>query len=438
MISLLIFFFVFIAVSQFIYYKLSKLYRSIYVLSLFSILILGTLSITLYTADNIVNFSQVDMPGDAQYYYYGAVEYLISGEITVYYPDYVRFISMFLLKGNELTVRFGQLLLMAITYSLASLLLHNLSVSKQGYIYFSIFTVLNGGIYNLSSVIVRDGLILFFIVLFLLSFFAIISNFVRKKFLKFNTVVNILIFSISLYFIYSLQYFNFFIIVFCIFSGLLMYILIAHKNKLSKKALYIIIAIFLIGVLYMILPTESFIRVLNLVIFEKIGIQEQIELTGGRGVEGNIIFALARFILGPGLIRPLLPSEFFLVYTNVFALFNFWAVLIWYANLIITLPLLIRRPGVPLSKYESIFILLFIITYALAYAFFSGGPGGLRKRAIIYFMYTLFISIAYFTPYRISRLSNHRLYSFTIPLSYKVVSATVVLLILFSQFSGLD
>lgn len=437
MIALFIFTLISFVIFYVIYHKLSKQYRSIYILSLVSIFILGILSVTLYTVDNIVNFSQIDMPGDAQYYYYGAIDYLESGEITVYYPVYIRFISMFLLEGNVLTVRLGQLILIAITYGLASLLLHNLSVNKQGYLYFSAFTVLNGAIYNLSSVIVRDGLILFFIVLFIFSFFTVTKNFSNKMLLRLSTIISAIVLSITLYFIFLLQHFNFFILLFCIFFGLLLFILVGHKAKLSKKILHILIMIPIVGVLYITLPTERFINSLNLVIFEQVGIQEQTELTGGRGVEGNIIYALARFLLGPGLIRPLMPSEFFLVYTNIFAFFNLWATFVWYGNLMITLPLLIRKPGILLIKYQSLFIFLFIVTYSLAYAFFSGGPGGLRKRAIIYFMYNLLISITFFAPHD-TKLSNHILYRFRIPISYKTASAIVVLLLLFSQFRGLD
>lgn len=186
-----------------------------------------------------------------------------------------------------------------------------------------------------------------------------------------------------------------------------------------------------------ILPIETFVHIYQAAMIDKLRIEEQIELTGGRGVESNSLFSFLRFILGPGLIRPLFPSEYFLTYTTMFAVFNWWGALYWYLNLLTTVPKLIRRPLFFLRAPVMLFLLLFIFEYGLAYGLTSGGPGGLRKRAFIYFFYTIFIAITFYTPYISEKVKNLRVIHWGIRLPYLILASMILIVLIFVHLRGL-
>lgn len=150
--------------------KLSPELRVIFSKYLIFTFLLGALSILLYTTDNLLIYNQIDMEGDAQYYYYGAKEYLETGEINVLYPYYIKFISQFLMYGNAVTVRYAHLLIFMLIYAFGGLILNDYGISKNGFRYYSIFTCLNGAFYCTLTHTIRDIFILFH---FVVAFFFI-------------------------------------------------------------------------------------------------------------------------------------------------------------------------------------------------------------------------------------------------------------------------
>lgn len=437
MFSLVIFavivFFILHNISQ----RLQPEIRNVFSRYVIFIFFLGALSITLYTADNLINHDQVDMDGDAQYYYYGAKEYLETGEINVYYPLYVKFISLFLPYGDAIAIRFSQLLLFILIYAIGSVILNDLGVSKNGYRYFSIFIGLNGAFYSIVAVIVRDIFILLHLVVlvFLLSRLMVLydqGKLNHKKLILYSVLSFVVGFGLN-----ELQFVSLYVMLTAfLFYWVIMVVLLKRQVHRKMALLFTVLCVSLVLIKF-ILPAEAFLNAYQAAVVDKLIIQEQIELAGEKPIETNPLFSFLRFILGPGLIRPLFPEEYFIVYTAMFALFNLWGAFSWYVNLAVTVPALIRSPLVFLKKPPAPFVLAFFIGYAFMYAIAGGGPGGLRKRAIVYFFYTLFIAITFFTTYKGKKIQDLKIIYKGIKLPYLILISAVVLILIFVQARGL-
>ena len=422
-----------------IYYRLQPEIRPIFSKYLTFIFFLGSISIILYTADNLINHNQVDMEGDAQYYYYGAKEYLETGEINVLYPYYIKFISLFLQYGDAVTIRFAHLLLFMLIYSIGALILNDFGISKKGFKYYSIFTGLNGAFYGTLTPIVRDTFYLFHVALaiFLISRLLLLYDLGKLTYRK------LILYSVPLFFvgygIYELQFVSLFLILGAfIISWSIIVVLLLKGNIFRKVGLMFFIFCISVVLVKYLLPTESFLHGYEATMIDKLRIEEQMALTGGRGVEDNPLFAFMRFILGPGLIRPLFPEKYFLVYTTMFAAFNWWGAVFWYLNLLITVPKLIRNPLLFLRIPSALFILVFTIEFALMYALTAGGPGGLRKRVVVYFFYTIFIAMTFYTPHVSEKIKKLKVVYKGIKLPYEILMALLLIVFLFIHIRGLS
>ncbi|WP_448377110.1 hypothetical protein [Fervidobacterium sp.] len=397
MTALIFLFGIVVFVSMLTYRKISKNIRSEFLFYQSIILFVGAIFIVLYTAENSLIRNQIDMEGDAQYLYYGAEDYVKTKQFTTLYPYYVFFISLFLVGGNVITIRFAQLLVFILIYDVAVFFLDKHECSQRGIKYFSFFTVFNGAFYAYSTIIVRDLFILLHMLLSFVFGTLLIDYALRAKRITVTRFSSLLgAFLIVVYGIYSLAPFLAYIIIFVLFVAVYASIIIL-KTKIFRKILVaVILTAIPLTLLFTFIPISKFIRLYQVNVLEKTLLMEEATLSGQENIETNPVLALLRFLLGPGLIRPLVPEQYFLVYTEIFAFFNWWAVAVWYLNLVLTLPKVLQKPFSPLSSPFSMTSLLIFITYSVAYAVAYGGPGGLRKRMVSYFFYTLMISLTYY------------------------------------------
>lgn len=419
-----------------IYNHLDRNIRRTYLGFLIIGTVLGTILIILYTAENHVLLGQPDMEGDAQYYFYSAKDYLRTGETTNYYPLYVRFVSLFMPYGSDINIRFAHLLLLLIIYGLSSLMLNGFAISRRGFLYFSVFTMINGAFYLVVVVIIRDILILLGFVLMALSASRLFLLYEKSKMDLRNFFLNTVPLIFGIYLILELQFVGIYVISASIFL-FLVFMMFFYKTGLASKIKIIILFSILLLVAFIYL-SENLFRVYRFVFIEGARLQSQFQLTGGRGIETNPIAAFLRFVMGPGVVRPLFPEEYFLVYTKIFALLNFWGAFMWFVNLILSFPLIMKRPFYSFKKPVVILFLVFAGLYAAAYAVSAGGSAGIRKRVVFYFFYTLSIAIVYYTPYVSTRVRNLRIFNVRTPIPYILGVVFVIFALSFATIYGLE
>jgi hypothetical protein len=360
-------------------------FRGIYLNYTLIIIFLGILSTIVYTVDNEVFNHQVDLPGDAQYYYYGALSYLQTGELVTYYPNYERFIAAFLYAGHPILVRLAQLLLFVWVYSLSVLTLNWLKVSKRGLIYFSIFTALSGIYYGALVTLVRDWLILFAIVavFFVLTYWEVFG----KNIFNVGVAIMALLFLLS-----SLGRWLVFPLLVALL-GELSSIVLVSKTTLRKKLMVIGGIIIVMAIILLNLDYILYLYQIN--VEQGVLLDMQRDL-GGPGTRN--VWSFFKTLLGPGLIRPLFPADYFLVWVPSHAAFYWWGTAVWYVNLLVSVPKILREPLKFMDKRGGRFLLLLFIlvigTYVLAY----GSGIGMRKRAIFQLLYTLLVAATYYTP----------------------------------------
>jgi hypothetical protein len=141
-------------------------------------------------------------------------------------------------------------------------------------------------------------------------------------------------------------------------------------------------------------------------------------------------------LLGPGLIRPLFPSEYFIVWVPSFAAFFWWGTLFWYLNLIFSLPLIFRKPFAFSGKRGAVFALVVFVFLVSAYMLAFGSGMGMRKRMMFHFLYTLFIATTYYTPLGAQNSAYAQKLVFPLPAS--LVRMGVLLMLMVATIMSVD
>jgi hypothetical protein len=398
--------------------RINPSFQGHYLLFSMAIAVLGVAAVLVYTFDNLFH-GQVDMPGDAQWYYEGALLYLQTGETQTYYPNYEKFLAAFLMFGDPILARLAQLMLFLCMYALSIRALQWLNVSRSGLIYFSTFTALSGIYYGTLVVFTRDFLILF---AYAFVFFALVWYYAQAdarrrapnaRLLFLIVLVALGLDSLGHWLIYPLV------------AGVLGELLVASFRKKVNWRLalisIVVVSIFLVyGGFHEIQRLYHFIAV-EAVLLEKEGEMLGIERT-------RTLLDPVAALLGPGLVRPLFPSEFFIVWVPSHAAFYWWGTLFWYINLIVSIPLLFRKPLVFLDKRGAIYALLVFLFLVAGYTLAFGTGMGMRKRMMFHFFYTLFVTVTYFTP--LSTTKSEHLKGRVIPLPVPLVRLGVILLLM--------
>lgn len=401
-------------------------FRKHYVLFSTAIVVLGVAAVLVYTVDNFYH-GQVDMPGDAQYYYEGALSYLLTGETQTYYPNYEKFLAAFLMFGDPILARLAQLMLFLCLYALSIRALDWLRVSQNGLIYFSTFTTLSGIYYGTLVVFTRDFLVLF---AYAFAFFVLVWYYAQAEARRRapNARLLFLIVLVALW-LDSLGHW----LIYPLIAGVLGELLVAYfKKKVNWRLALVgivVVVIFLVhGGFYEIQRLYQ-VNVVEAVLLEAEGEMLGIEQTR------SLLDPFAA-LLGPGLIRPLFPSEYFLVWIPSHAAFYWWGTLFWYANLIVSVPLLLRKPLAFMEKRGTVFALLVFLFLVVAYTLAFGSGMGMRKRMMFHFFYTLFIAATYYTP--LSAQKSEHVQRRVFPLPASLVRLGVLLMLMVATIISVD
>jgi hypothetical protein len=429
--------------GRLVYFKLYINLRGIFLISIIIISLLGLLMISLYTFDNMIHFNQIDMPGDAMHYFNRALEYICSNNLdTGKAKSYVFFISKFLIKTNAFFIRIAQLFLFILIYIASSYLLGKFRISKKGFILFSSLLVPNGIYYGIITPTERDIFLLLFYVLALILLALIMKNYLDKNLFSFSSLRMFIILSVVLFVMNDLQFFSVFSVLIA-FICCCIYFLIISNRSLLNKILFLILSssIVLVSVLFF-LNLDYLIYSIMADLIGETGRREVISLSGTGAVESNLLLATFRFVLGPGLIRPLFPELFFNTYTNMSAFFYFWGTVVWYTNIILTLPLIIKNPFKIFNNPASIMILIFLFIFVVVYSLHFGGASGMRKRAVVHFFYTVLIVNTYYTKYNYEsmkvKIHFNNLKKILKCIPHLLVSALTSLLLIFVNLRGLS
>lgn len=341
----------------------------------------------------------IDLPGDAQFYYQIASE---GSYFDNFYPIYTLFIS-YLGLNNPHLVRFIQFIFLLLLFQFIykwKIKSEEIDGNRR---LFLIFFVTNFGIYLLVVQMIRDWMIFFSSALMIV----LLSEFnLKTKRLLF--IILLCIFS------YSISGFLLFLIVFSFGLSLIL------QNFFRKFRFKSIVLISLASVaLYYIF------RDYLLIFFKNIDFVLETQILRDSSARSNILVAFFNFLFGPGLIRPLFPSIYYQVYTGYFATLTWVACLSWYLHFSISVSLLYYfRSSLNLSRNFLFFLILFM-SYVLTYAITFGGPGGLRKRMLAYFLFHITVfELLKFCPIKLNK--NIILFSlslfFTISISTALIS----------------
>jgi hypothetical protein len=405
--------------------RINPSFRRHYALFSMAIVVLGVASVLVYTVDNLYH-GQIDMPGDAQWYYEGALLYLLSGETQTYYPNYEKFIAAFLMLGDPILARLAQLMLFLCMYALSIRALDWLNASQNGLIYFSTFTAFSGIYYGTLVVLGRDFLILF---AYAFAFFILVWYYVqpeaRRWALEAKALFLIILVALWLHSLGSW-------LVYPLIAGVLGELLLLYRKKLNWRfplAGIVVVVFFLVHGGF-----SEIQRLYQAIVVEGVLLQAEGEMLGVERTR-SLLDPFAA-LLGPGLIRPLFPSEFFIVWVPSHAAFYWWGTLFWYINLIFSLPMIFRKPFAFLGKRSAVFALVVFVFLVGAYTLAFGSGMGMRKRMMFHFLYTLFIATTYYTP--LGAQNSAYVQKLVFPLPKSLVRLCVLLMLMVATIMSVD
>jgi hypothetical protein len=389
-----------------------------------AILLLGFVAVFIYTIDNYYH-GQVDMPGDAQWYYEGALSYLQTGETQTHYPNYEKFLAAFLMYGGPILARLAQLMLFLALYALCIKALDRLNVSPNGLIYFSTFTAFSGIYYGTLVVFVRDLLILFaYAFAFIILVWYYTQTEARRRAPDATVLFLIVLVALWLHSLGSL-------LVYPLIAGVLGELLL-HKKKVNWR--FILVGIVVVALFLVHGGFSEIQRLYQVIVVEAVLLRAEGEMLGVEQTRSMLDPFAA--LLGPGLIRPLFPGEHFLVWIPSHAAFYWWGTLFWYINLIFSLPLIFRKPFAFLGKRGAVFTLVVFVFLVGAYTLAYGSGMGMRKRMMFHFLYTLFIATTYYTPLGIPK--GEHVQRRVIPIPASLVRIGVFFMLLVATIVSVD
>ncbi len=389
------------------------------------IIIIGLISILIYTFDNLYH-EQVDMPGDAQYYYEGAISYLETGETQTFYPNYERFLALFLYMGDPVIARMAQLMVFLCMYALVTQALDWLRISKTGFIYFSAFTSFSGIYYAMLVAFVRDLLILFTFAFIFVAFAWYYAK--LEKYKKAPNITLLILIALSSLWLRSLGNW----LVYPLMAAVVGELIIGFFRKRISPKIFVIVIVITVP-FFIHKGADEVLRLIQINVIEGALFAQEIEMLGEE--KSRSLLDPFKALLGPGLVRPIFPHEYFIVWLPSFAAFYWLGTVTWYANLIVSAPLILKKPFAFLNKRVGVFVFLIFAFLVLAYTIAFGSGMGPRKRAMFHFFYTLFVAIVYFTPAEDSKEKG--LHKWQIPVPIELLRLLVILALIVSTILSL-
>ncbi len=356
--------------------------RRIFHRGMATLAIAGLLLSLAYTAEAEWLFNEPDLPGDATSYINGA-ESLMAGMGTAsFYPLYEGFLAAHLWMGHPVCARLGQLLLVIVCYQCGFLGLCLLGSNCGTLTWYSGIFSLNGIYYGLATQLVRDSLLLFG---FSLLFLAVAYGFAARARLWRATVLA----AIAAGVIAQLSNWVLYTCAAGVFAEILAGMWTGRRSlraRLTMAACLCCTAAFFLG------SRDVLSQLYKINVEDEIGRKEADARHGIRPVDTS--FAPARLLLGPGVLRPLMWKKYFWYSTWCHSLMFVWGMVLWYVLLILSVPVLlfrlpdlVRHAG---ARYAATCFLVLFTVYAVAY----GSGLGMRKRALLQFLFLLAVAAA--------------------------------------------
>lgn len=401
--------------------------RGIYYNNVILIIFIGLSTILLYSFESLAIWDKIDLDDDPSYFFWMARQYSESpiNEIYAFYPEFVKFLSYFMTDNvviSALIIRLSNLLLLIQIYSFGFRTLNLFSVSRGGYLYYSFFITLSGSYYGLINPMTRDTILLYLYALFIYLVLKLTS---QSKIQIIKSVPHIIVILGILYTFYILQPYSMYI---CIL-GLVVAVILSNINRRMIKIAIVLLTTSALLVGYFAFQQEVlfFYQTASSVIE---GSDEA--LRGGATVGLSSAF---RFIFGPGLIRPLFPEIYFINWSWGLVVLYSWSTIFWYANIFYSTDIICRGQFKKINKL-TLLILMFAIEIVMVYTFAYGGSAELRKRSLVYFLFTLFVASAFFP----KTDSNGRI---RVPLQKRgsgslIISAAIVLLMIYANIKSIQ
>jgi hypothetical protein len=326
--------------------------------------IVFSIFIAIWSTFELLYTGRIDLDGDAIWYFESA----ISGDyFENFYPIYPLFISYFGLNSPYIT-RFWQFAFVLLLTLILFRKVQELDWTQTAKKYFKYFYVSNFGLYLLIFQLVRDWIIFTLTVIIFLFYYSNIKP-VRKTFLISLIVLLLIPISQVLPGVIAI-------------AGFLTFIQFNVIKNRSAKSLFILALIaFIIYLAFGQYITDLLNRATS--VFGEDRVLED------DASKGNIIIGFFNFLFGPGLIRPLFPSKYYMVFTYYFSFLTWVACIsfIWQFSFV-TNAVLNSRDMLNFSR-RFFFSFYTFIFYVLVYVSAFGGPGGLRKRTVAYFLFSL-------------------------------------------------
>ena len=339
-----------------------------------------------YTLENEWIFAQDDIPGDAQYYIGGAQFVLSGAGAPTSYPAYDWFLSTSLFLGSPLIARFSHFGILGMIFILAAVLVWRLSGKDQNVRYFCRFFVLNGIFYGLATQLVRDVVILLAVTM---TLFGVVLALGRPKF----SVIDSLWASVGAVILVAVSGWQVFVL------GAAVSIEMAYRAVVLKAGMYQrFAAITAFGVLLGLgaLYSDQIEFLYDVNVEQDLARKSNAEAYGSSSTRS--LADPLKAIFGPGLIRPLRPSVYFMESTNLHAAMYWWGTACWYLNLLITLPSLLFALPKFQHRKGAIALVVTLLGFFFIYTYAHGSGMGMRKRALFQLLYLLVVSSVVYMP----------------------------------------
>lgn len=307
--------------------------------------------------------NQIDLDGDALYYFETAINKTYYENFYPLYPLFITYVGL----DNPYLTRLVQFLALFLFSNYIFNKINKESISLDSQKLFKTFYVTNFGIYLLIVQLVRDWMIFSIAGIILVTF-----AYESKKFIKWIVVILflVLLFPISQV-----------LPIIIILSVLLVYIQFEVIKKKSIIKIILLSTFILLARIVFFDYVESILYKSDRILTDKALIDES--------AKTNFVLGVFNFLFGPGIIRPLFPSKYYLVYTYYFSFLTWVAFIGWVFQFSYSIAyILYRKTILNFSRTFFTFFYSFIL-YVIIYVSTFGGPGGLRKRMVAYFLFSL-------------------------------------------------
>ncbi len=375
-----------VALHHWVNRQIPSAVRSILKMYATMLYLIGAALSVVYTLENEWVFAQDDIPGDAQYYIAGAQFVLSGAGAPTSYPAYDWFLASSLNMGSPLIARFSHFGVLGMLFILAGVVVWRLSSSERNVRYFCRFFVLNGIFYGLATQLVRDVIILLALTM---ALFGVVIALGRRKFCMNDPFWA----SAGAAILVAVSGWQVFVL------GAAVSLELAYRAVVLKAGMYQRVAAIttfgaLLGLSGLYSDQIEFLYDVN--VEQDLARKSNAEAYGSSATRSLADPLKAAF--GPGLIRPLRPSLYFMESTNLHAAMFWWGTVCWYLNLLITLPsLLFVLPKIHYRK-GAVVLLATLLGFFLIYTYAHGSGMGMRKRALFQFLYLLVVSSVVYMP----------------------------------------